>query len=356
MIRFLRSTQGAAASSTPTSVNLVWGPASLGEWKASGALATYALDDADDSEMQVLAAPKDGTINKVGMLIPTVTGDPPAYNVGLVTLDANGAPTTTAFGGSAAETVDFSTTGFIWVTLSTPATVQAGDLFAVRVWPTASSPSGAACVAIADEVIIASVMQARKGTYSTAFTQAAGYGAFAVQYSTGETVGLPITATMDEIYDAADSPDEAGGLFTVPTTMVCRGARIGLDTVGSGTSFTVKLYGPTGTLLASCDVPDEDHPLQPSAASFGTADFFWDPVTLSPNTNYRLTVLGTHATSTVAPGQMTFESAASKTNNITIPEVTRWSKTERTNEGEWTDTATALPWFALLVSSITLPG
>jgi hypothetical protein len=355
MIRFFRSTQGAAASSTPTPVNLVWGPASLGHGSSSG-FANYYLDDADDSVAYVLCVPKDGSIVKVGVCCTAITGNPPAYNVGLVTVDAaTGYPTTTAYGGSATETYDFTTTGFVWITLNTPASAQAGDIVAIRVWPTASAPDASNRVGLMGAGIIEPASGIPRGMqFSTVWTVFEGWHAFGVEYATGEIVGIPVTAHFDENFDVADSPDEIAAKLTVPATMVCCGARVSAYAITGNASFVVKLYDGAGTALASRTVSDEDE-----ITGGGTTtvyDICWDAVTLSPGTTYRLSIAATHATATIQPHVLVFDLANSKTKNITVPEVTRWSKSKRTNEGEWTDESTKLPWFALLVSSITLPG
>lgn len=340
-----------------TAVNMLWGPAAAGEWQIDGYPSLGTLNDADNSVAMIFVIPKAGSITKIGVWCSQVTGNPPAYNAGLVTVDATtGLPNTAAYGGATNPTYAFTATGWHWIDLTVPATAVAGESAAVWIWPTASAPDGSNYAKVAyGRVFAGAGGMPRGGRYTTDWTWAHGVPALAVQYATGEVYGVAAAVYDSILFDAADTPDELGCKFIVPTDMVCYGANVGLATNSSNASYTVKLYDAAGTLIASRNVTDEDE-MVGGVLTTNHQQVFWTPVTLTAGQTYRLTILGTHATATITPAQLTFESAASLTNNLAIPEGSRWSMTQRTDAGAWTDTAEGLVWMALWINSMTLPG
>jgi hypothetical protein len=336
-----------------TAVNMLWGPASF---KAGySTVLDYDLNDADDSLAQVFSIPRAGSITKVGFCCESITGNPPAYNVGLVTIDAAGEPTTTAHGGSAPSTHDFLGAGWVWVTLATPAAVAAGDICAARVWPTVTAPDVSNCAALYSWSVFgcSDLYTPRIMQFASSWSQANGVTLAALEYATGETLGLPCTSVSMTAYDVADTPDEVGAVFTMPMAATCHGARIMMSLIQTNSSFAIKLYDAADNLLGTKIIADEDLVGDPIARQF---DVFWDGAPLALGGTYRLTVAATHATATIAPMSALFESAASRINNIMLPEAIRWQQTSRTDAGAWTEDSARLPIFSLWLSSITLPA
>jgi len=132
-----------------TPVNALWGPGNIPE-STGNATATafggHVLNDLDNALAWVLRVPKSGTITHVGFGVKTITGSPPDYYVGLVTLDVAGLPTAVPYGGSAVATYTPTTPGWVWLELSTPAAAVAGDLVAIHIYPTAIAPDAANCM------------------------------------------------------------------------------------------------------------------------------------------------------------------------------------------------------------------
>ena len=337
-----------------TAVRVLHGPAALFErasvWTVSAASLT--LNDADNSVAWTFMAPKTGTIDTVGLVIVTRTGTPPAYNVGLVTIDASGYPTTTPFGGSAIESYNFTTTGWVWVTLATPASVTAGDIVTVRVWPGATPPDAS------NSVRTGCAWQGAVGTiprfirYTTAWSYDASmgqWGPWAVRYSDGTIYGVPSTSKDNTAFDSVTSPDEMGCLFQLPFNATCVGVRMSFDTVDASQNIEVRLYDSDGsTVLASIVVTDVDS-IAPGVPD--VLDFFWSGVALLKNTNYRVTVLATNNTTIgIELWSFTFDAATSRAG---VPDGLNWQQTQRTDLGSWTQDNTKFPYMALWLSDIS---
>lgn len=344
-----------------TAVNMLWGPAALGYWRESAAgLSGYALDDSNDAMAQVFVIPRSGTITKIGMYCTAVTGNPPAYNVGLVTISAaTGFPSTSAYGGSALTTYDFTAAGWVWIDLPTPATAVAGEFAAVHIWPPASAPDSSNCASITHYQIVGGGLGGipRGSNFSTIWHVAdrGAWTAFAVQYSDGLVAGLPMDNCNTFAFDSADTPDEVGCRFTLPFAANSFGCRLFLSAVSASAPFTATLYDAAGNTLAVYTVSDEDE-ICGSGDYPVSIDCHWAVVALTANAVYRLAIKATSGTLTITPALASFESAASLTNNLTIPEAGRWMQTTRTDGGAWTDTNTGLVWMALWINSMTLPG
>ena len=329
----------------------LWGPGSQGPQQTFPPPSTFAIDSATDAWALVTCMPKTGSITDVGVCAVSVTGNPPAYNVGMVTVDpATGFPTVAAFGGSAPASYDFTATGWHWITLATPAAVTAGDIAAARIWAGGVAPDAANCVtvyiqqAIGDDFHMLTRGTEYRGFWSEEPGQPMG---IAIRYSDGSIHGLPCTALISDFYDSADTPDEVGAVFTLPFPCICFGARISLsdtDTPDSACDF--RLYDSTGAVLGSKSVADVDQ--VDAQYDLGDMDVYWDEITLAAGT-YRLTVLATDAVKRISPLGWVFPTAAERS---AVVNGNYWQKTERTDLGAWTDTATESCHFALWLSSI----
>lgn len=329
-----------------TTVKCLWGPASL--CNTSGVItdSDFDLDAAGEKIANIFVVPKDGTITHIGFYIAATAGTFPNYYVSLETLNATGDPSGTLYGGSAQTS--FVPTGGIehrWITLSTPATANAGDIIAAVVGPGVTAPSAGNEIAILNPSIGDNIGLPRKSEYTVAWSLAQGSAPIAVKYNDGTVEGLTVTSFLGELFDQADTPDEMGNKFTLPAQMICYGARVGFNSLIADASYQICLYDNTDTLVASTTIGDEDY-----HKGLQMVDVFWDNVTIPANTTYRLTIKSTHATATVRPFRLTFPDTASRN---WMPEGSNWSGTERTDAGGWTDTALELHWMGLWVNDIT---
>lgn len=339
-----------------TAMEVILGPMLFPFFVSSVALtgSPHALDDADDSDALLICIKKDGSITKVGFNIVAINGSPPAYNVGIVTLDASGFPTTTAYGGSAITSWTPAATGWNWVTLSTPATANAGDFCAVRIYPGGTPPDGSNNVTISSQVLGGS---AASGTepypktifYDSGWNARVGPAGIACQYSGGEIIGFSVEDRGGININIGTTPDEVGNLFTVPVNCTICGARMGLSNLANGTTFDLNLYDNGGSLLASMAMSDEDF-----LSNARIIDLYFDPVNLTAGSNYRLVIEGTAVGVSTTPVELIFDAAADR---LCLSDGVRYQKTERTDAGAWTDTSTRIVLISPIISDITsVPG
>lgn len=339
------------AAGAPHDVGLLWGPGSLGTGGGSISPPLFDLDAADEAVGIVFMVPKDGTITDVGFYIGATAGAFPDYYVSIETVGADGLPTGADYGGSAQT--EFTPAGGAehrWITLDTPATATAGDIVAAIVGPGVDAPSAGNEIRIRvlggglSEVGLPHGITAPAGAWGHV---AGGYVyPIAVKYNDGTVEGLAATAFTTAQFDSADTPDEVGCKFTLPMDAKCRGARVSFGWLDPDAGYEVKLYNNADALIASAAVSDEDY-----QGGFHMVDVFWDEVALTADAVYRLTVLATHATATILLWSFTFPDAASRN---WVPEGARWTGTERTDAGAWTDEALEQPAVALWLPSITV--
>lgn len=331
---------------TTYNTNAPWGPMA-GLSLLGGALGAFSLDDADNSLFTAFSVPQAGNLEKVGVCVTTLTGNPPAYNVSLVTIDANGDPTTTNYGGCSTETYDFTTAGWHWVTLGTAAAGTAGDVVAARIWP-AGTPDVSNYVAIGYAGLSPSSLRVpHVATYTSGWlTPISAIGPAAIY--AGGTVALPALTDVVSEYNADTTPDEVGVLFSAPFDCVCNGATWSIyPELGASSSFTVKLYNSADTLLASAVV-------NVAQLDMGVTSYIlschWDGVSLTANASYRLTVLATSAYDVRLACAVCNEAAS----RAWWPEGERFQYTARTDGGAWTESTTKLPMLSPLLSSYSI--
>jgi hypothetical protein len=317
-----------------------WGPATgiAGTQTAVAGYTAYALDDLDDAVRTRFSVPKDGTLSKIGVHVHAVTGNPPAYQVIFKDLANN------AYGGCAAQAIDFTVTGFQWVTLATPATAAAGDYVQAVLEPTGTAPDAANCISVRETFMITNGFTLPKSYDFTGAWNERGLFCLGVLYD-DDSVALPGLSSAGADIDNATTPDEMGGLFTVPFACKCVGARISVDPAGTPSDFVVSLLSAADAVLATktWDATYEN--------AGGYYVFGWDEVSLALATSYRLTI-APNSGGNIGPTIAYCDAVASRE---WFSEGVRWQLTERTDAGAWTNTNTAVPIFALILSEITLP-
>lgn len=329
-----------------TATNLLWGPAAIGPANIVNISSTLILNASNRAIAQIFNVPVDGSITDVGFLVTARGGTPPNFNVGLVTLDTSGRPSTSAYGGSAITAYNVASTGWKWVTLSTPATGAAGDFMAAYLYPTGTAPDGTNNITVA----ITPVAQTLAGLSQNAGSWTASMGIpMAIRYSTGAVYGFAVnTNTVHITYNSGSSPNEMGLYGQFPANMTISGARVGLYTGGYGTASTydVTLYDASSNVLAATSVSDKDF-----TDDLNYIDVFWDGVSVTANTDYRLAVKATTSTNgNVTVSKWILDSSDGR---AAWPEGARWQWTERTGAGAWSNTATAVSYMGFWVSAVT---
>lgn len=334
------------------------GPAAAMLLHGATSVTTLALNDSDNSVGSVFQATKDGVIDRIGVSVSAKSGSSATvkYNVGLVTVDAVGLPTSTSYGGSALKTVaiaDFSSSAYNWITLDTPATVNAGDLVATRIWPEGVvNPDGSNSITV--RYTFGFIGSGIAGlpyavNFATAWSKNLSFPLLAARYSdgvVGQIAALNTSAVLGTAFTQSTSPDECGAKFQLGVEAVCSGARIQIDPAAVTTSFEVRLYNSVGTVIASAVVATNIL----ASALLSQTDVYWDPVTLAANTDYRLTVLSTSADN-LQLVQIATPDTDSKNG---LPYGDKWGLTSRADLGAWTDTPNTVPLQGIWVDSISI--
>ena len=336
-----------------TNIKLLWGPgAGVFENIGGFAFSGHALNDNDRRIATVgVCLPKDGTVTDIGFLISTKNGTPPAYSVGIVTIDSAGAPTTTGYGGSAVKAYTPTSTGWKWVTLDTAATAAAGDLVALMVYPGVTAPDASNNISAVVDSIGEGFGHSRIKQYGYWY-EGTTAPPMAIRYSDGSVYGYAIATTSPwYIIRSNTTPDEVGCKFTLPLEMSVVGLKFYVDKVhwGGSATFDVVIYDADNNIMRSLSVADKDH-----VSGVTQVNLSFDPVTLSANTVYRAVIKATTATAgDMYVNTYFLESAAARS---FFPCGAEWQLTTRTDAGAWTDTATAIVPMALYAESITLPA
>ena len=227
-----------------------WGPGASTGVQSSYAMSLVGLNlnDADNSVAWYFNPPFTGTITRVYFFCRSIVGSPPAYNLGLVTTNSavtGGPPTTTPYSNAAIQEY-VPVAGGNWVTLSTPVTVAAGDVFALRIWPGTTAPTTSHYANIVYEDLFGYGLGG--STYfQTSWSYGAGTPIAALEYSDGRVWGAPwsgVAAGSDTKLTVTvtinSNPDEVGGIFRLPFTARCIGAVLGHGT--GNTPWTMTLY------------------------------------------------------------------------------------------------------------------
>lgn len=330
---------------------MLWGPGSLGAVNTfSAAQSGLALSGASRGVGWVFSVPQDGTISQVGFLTTGKAGTPVAHAVGVYTVDSSGRPTTTAYGGSTAGAITpTAASGWTWVTLGANATANAGDWASVQIYPTGAADISN-YIQVAYEAIgnLGGVSMYNNSGW---LPNGVGTSALAIKYATSGTVyGLALaSATVHVQLRSNTTPDEAGCVFTLPADMTCYGAKIHAHAAGWGSSAAVDvvLYNGAGTAIATSSITDKDF-----VDDVAPINVYWDAVSLTASTTYRLVVKPTVGTNgDVYIPKWTFDAAGSM---AALPCGDAWQYTSRTDAGSWTDDSVSICPFGIWVSAMTL--
>lgn len=328
-----------------TVCNIGWGPLNRHSAASGGATATQLTSTAR-YVMQRLVITKAGTIDRIAFNVSTRVGSPPNYKIGFVGITATtGGSSGVAFGGSALEEVAFPATGWVWKTIATPASVVPGDSVAAFIGAGVTPPDVSNYISVYSRYVSYVEEWSPSGglAYTTSLSGSGGFG-LAVKYNDG-SICSPKVDNNDLFFGNNDSPDEIGGLFTLPFNCTCYGAKAFVS--GSfGADYSIKLYAADDTLLGngSCDISQITDGL---TTKFRTHQH-WVPVTLTKNTQYRLTVVP----ATTADVHLYSAVCEDNEHKKYFSEGTRWQLTQRTNAGAWTDSDLSIPYMALLLSDI----
>lgn len=171
-----------------------------------------------------------------------------------------------------------------------------------------------------------------------------GLPALALKYDDGtyavlEWPFIPALNLNTLTFNNGSTPDERGLLFQVPFPCRLSGAWVRIDV---DNPVDIVLYNAADTIIASASLV-AGRRVQNN--SLNTRVNFVTPVTLTPNVNYRLTVLPTSASSVII---YDFDTATSAIRE-SIDGGATWMSTQRTNAGAWTNVNTNRPFMGIIL-------
>jgi hypothetical protein len=336
--------------------DFLWGPGALGMSGQMGPRATRLFNTANIVAGILFSAPASGVIDSIQFNVSAKTGANRDLQARFVTVDVNGMPTTTQYGGSSAETLTITGTGHKTITFATGATVTRGDRLALRLDPTGTAPDGSNnfTVETMRDVYSAVNFQAypawvRATDGGTSWTSDGGLVSIGVRYASGGDwifADLGDSPTSITTGTAAilsgGSPNEYGAKFTVPYALDVVGVRFA-NRMNVNTPIEIKLYDSGSTLLRT----ERVYPLAGTVNRVALA-IWGSAYTLAANTVYRVAMTNLSAVDTVRePYYVTVQSAAQK-DAWPFCDGQAWQRTHRTGAGAWTDVATDLPMWALI--------
>lgn len=332
---------------------LTWGPFYPGiKASVTTSWAGIALNAAAAKMASQFSVAKAGTINKAYIFVSSVTGSPPDYVATIVTVSQG--PTTTPYGGSAAQTFT-PVLGWNEITFATPATAVRGDLIALAITTGGTAPDASNYITVSYGSCSAFPVLGTPSGYKysvTSYYKQSEYSAFVagLRYSDGSPVAPLSTVTGDAEVESDTTPDEVGAKFSVPFACKLAGFRVLIyydhPTL---TSCKVTLYDASDNILAERTYTEDGNPL----GSRQYIQYWLDaPISLAANTSYRLTITATRTDYGFYPQE--FVPLSATYDLPAVAEYSRWQRTERTDGGAWTDTAGRLPLFTLWLSEVTL--
>lgn len=162
-------------------------------------------------------------------------------------------------------------------------------------------------------------------------------------YETPVGVCYPLQSITTSQFSNADTPDERALYFSFSAAVTVDGGWFHIDL---NANIEIVLYDSDGTTALATLAIDADHVM---AATPAPRYFTFDaPVTLLPDTNYRLAVKPTTSTF-VAIYEMSFATAAI---HDALPGGSAFCLSTRTDAGAWTETTTKRPFAGLHITAL----
>lgn len=321
----------------------------------------YNLDDSNDAVAKVFCVPSGGNITDVGLFVGSKVGTPPEYKVGITVIDPyTSNPTQSPYGGSQiySWTPVNTSNEWIWFTLPTSASGVMGDVVAIHVYPSGTTPNTSNYTRIERQTIFNEGYP--NGTtlpfhaqFSTSWITSAGWGTWAIKYDDGNVFGIPASNVGVTYTYANSTPDELGNKFTLDFDVVCDGFTFNFYGIDSGGDYTFTLYDNNDTIITQRRL-ESSYWWNDYYGITGIMNLQWEsPVNLQKDANYRLTVKSNRNDLGFQLCNIVFESASSKSNNI-WEIFKKWSRTERTDGGSWTDYNDRVVMNAIKISGIEI--
>lgn len=328
---------------------------------------TQTLDATSEYVAWIIQAPKTGTIDRIHFYAGTVTANGDGLRCRIETVSAStGEPSGTLVAGSS-EVTHTTTTANAWNrgTAGLNAAVTAGDFIAVIVRSPASGTTF--------NGVIRTKFSTHKGpgpdsanllfpyivnALPTATKDAPGAMCMALEYDDGTTPyiesAIPISSMTVTSFNSTSTPDERGNLFQLAARMRVVGVYHQLVPAGSSQSCDVVLYNAAGSALATINLDCDISRALASAQSY--INFFPTPITLEPDTDYRL-VLRPTVTSSMSMAHFVIDTSAGgiRLREATVGDLS-WKLTTRSDAGSWTNTDDSIACIGLIVDQLDDSG
>ncbi len=296
----------------------------------------------------IYVAPKTGNIRYVGFVL-TGTSVSGTLEVRVETVNSSRVPSGTLQGTNTNNATVTSPTvnTFTWFQLTADAAVTAGDAVAAVV----------AWVVTANNVIGYSLNRSVSASpyalsNTGSWTAAQQLPTICLKYDDGTIItgGVPCSTLVTNGFKSGTNPNERATVFTPPFDCTLSGAEIAGYCDNAATTFTLNLYTGTSTSATATAL----FPANVSPSLFNeniiTANFA-SSVSLSANTQYRLSVLATNASNNFNTFAFTWPSTAER--NATVGAAT----SDTRNGGAWIgETTTRTEMICPVFDTITTSG
>lgn len=333
------------------------GAARIPRYLAGAASTTQALDSSGDKIGCVFVAP-DGSqaIDTIEVYCTALTGTSPTYRVVLQGYNATGGIANgTDSGGGSPTSVDF--------------TAVAGTLHSLTLTNAFTPTEGVIYVAVL-EYASGTIDVSNFATFNRNYTPISNVG---LPYVISDTAGswakvtslqpaiTPIYASGlivpgTEIITAADAgargsgstPDEWGNMWTPDDSCTCIGVQLMGRWSTAAANYDLTLYDTNGTsVLASASIDGE---AISGAGNNMTVEVFWEAVSITGGSNYRISIKPT-TVSTIRMFGLTFASSAHR---ASMCGPLQW--TQQTDAGGWSQTAAKVATIGPILSDIAAGG
>ena len=321
-----------------------------GDMPSGASFATFNLIGNDDGVACIMRAPGDGsgfTIRSIGFRVSAVATTS-EETVAIETVSStSGFPSGSLWAAGTSATTSVSALGWHEVTLGSDAVIAAGDYFAVTVRNPAASGGNITVVRNIGGDLANTFPYCATFAGTGSWSKTAGaLSAFYVGNNTGVGIkGLynaPIMTTNNVNTNSGTTPDEVGNVFQFNNPVKLSAVAFAVRLLSA--SATLMIYDASDTVLASSTWNLNN------AFSTQGASIYWQlatPLTLTANSNYRVTIQSVSASNIVA----TSYPYNSTTTRSVHEYADTFMMTQRTDAGAWTNITTSTYAAHLYISS-----
>ena len=298
--------------------------------------SSMQVNASGEKAAMIVRVPATGDITAVGVYITAVVAAQ-ALSVSLETVDANGDPSGSAYGGSTAGSIASPAAGWYTVTLGAQASATVGDIVAVVVQFSGTvgdvSVGRVGCIT-AHEFPYADL-------YTTSWAKSTNTPATTLIYGSTyyPNAGFPFSGLSQWTLNTGTSPDEVALKFRLPFPARIAGAWV----LGWSRGHTTILYSAADVVLAS-----KAHPAG-AVSDIGTArpgQFLFDAgYPLVKNTDYRLAFRPDNANN----NRLQYCDVTTAAMMAALPGGASFIASTRADAGAWTDLTTRRPFIGLIL-------